>query len=346
MLQGWRIQLGNRTVCESQFDLRRRDKVLDVHFEDSDLTLRPEDDYVLQLAKWKIDVRSCIDQRARTDIVLKGWQSLGGSLPFEKAPLDRFIWPFLYSDYLDISRGNYHIPSFLDLIRLAYWHEICSRLPKFYYKQNEIRSHLRPLVANVEKTISEHGKGFQKFMYELRRRIATAESELSHAGMINELGYSVSFHPRHDFIVNDIPCEVKSPVSRTTIRKTQDQVKFEVAGQKMGPIDFPNEVADFIFSKKIYGHLYKASVQGGHILFLDVSRTFLGFVLSSFASLNNLTLTMQKALEDALKLAVDPTPSSVPVMIITRSPSYDYLVNAVTLPLRSVQQASQKLQPD
>lgn len=340
MMQGWRIALGDRLICESGFDMRINGKVLDVNFESADLTLTPEDGHTVKLAKWKIDIRSCVDPRARTEILVNGWKGLGSFLPYENVPLDRFIWPFLYSDCLDILQGNYHIPSFLKLVRLAYWYEICSRLPGFVHKQRELRNHLRPLAANVEKAISTHGKGFRKFMHEYDRRIASAESELSHAGIVHELGHSVSFHPKHDFIVDDIPCEVKSPVSRSSIRKEENQVIFEIAGQRMGRIEFPEQVADFIFSKKIYEHLYKASVQGGRMLFLDVSRTFLGFVIFSYASLNKLPLTMESALDDALKLAVNPTPSSIPVVITTGAPSYDYVVNAMTLPLKSVQETS------
>lgn len=335
MIPRFQLKIDIRIVLDStDFHSRVEGKMLHVSLPTFDVTPQEHDRELIALGGWKINVISTIDPQATPEIAIQGWNSLGKLIS-----VDRLFIPFLYSTVIDYVRLGVlqSAPDWTKLLRLCYWYQKCLEISEssFHYKQSEMKKQLRKSLRNVETAINAHGQDFLCRSAELSRTVASYVQELRFAALSHRLGYRVSFHKIHDFLINDLPAEVKTLRSHFQIEQEADQLpKMIIGGQvhdeKINPL---KEIAKFVSSKKVIAHINKALCQGGLIVFVDATNTFAGFLINAFSMSEKLELPLNKALKEAVDLATKPEKNPLPIIVSASAKGYEYLTTAITLPL-------------
>lgn len=329
------LRINDRVVIDSKdFVSEVENSILTFRLEDSDTFPTVVDSELVTVGGWKLNVVSIIHSKANSKTVIKGWESLG-----RLVPMDRLLSPFLYSTAIDYVRLRFSgvEPSWAGLLRLCYWYERSLDLhdENFHYKQTEIkRKILRPL-RNTEKTINNKGMAFIPTMEQLRKEISSYISELQFAVLSNECDNRISFHMKHDFVIDIFPCEVKSIYSRMTVERKKNKAQLKVHGQVLGEKVNPyEEFFKFIFSRKVLGHLQKAHSQGGKIVFLDATHTFASHLMYLLSIEKGTNFSFCKALDIAIGIAKN-TKEKVPIVIVSSASSYEHQTMAFVVPMPS-----------
>jgi hypothetical protein len=235
-------------------------------------------------------------------------------------------------------------PELIELLRLSYWYNKCSSLiatnNTFFSKRKEIRGKLtRGLLSNIEEykttvpdeelidDIKEFGKkleaglinakkgkpqddNFKKYMKEIPKAVWGVTSELIFTGLAIDHGYKVYFDipgkgHDYDFIVNDIPCQVKTILleekdSEQDVRKIDNRISLLRIGKKIEEEEVRKEILDLLHKNK--EDTKKAIEQGGRIICINGTQTYAGFLLNQWASDNNKNLTIHRALKTSINL--------------------------------------------
>jgi hypothetical protein len=174
----------------------------------------------------------------------------------------------------------------------------------FHFKQTEIkRKMLRPL-RNTKKALAR-SREFLSATEQLATAVMSCTSELKFPSLANGLGHRVSFSKTNDFLLDGLPCEVKSVYSHATVERRDDKIpELKIHGQKFGENVRPfDELFNFVKSKKVWGHICKGYSQGGKIIFLDGTHTFASVLLYLLSANKGANLPFDGALEAAVKLA-------------------------------------------
>jgi len=89
---------------------------------------------------------------------------------------------------------------------LCYWYYKCSNINNsdFHYKEKEIRKSLIGQLANVEKNMEPPSTNFFSSMEELNIRLSGYSSELMFASLADQAGLKVSFHRKHDILIDNL----------------------------------------------------------------------------------------------------------------------------------------------
>jgi hypothetical protein len=328
------LRINDRIIIDSEdFVSKVEGSVLNFSLKDSDTFPATVDSELVAIGGWKLNAVSLIHSRASSEMVIKGWKSLG-----QLIPMDRLLIPFLYSTGIDYVRFNISgvEPKWARLLRLCYWYEKCLGLDgeDFRYKQTEIKRAILKPLRNVEKTIDNEGKGFLSATEQLSRTISSYTSELAISALTNGCGSKVSFDKKHDFIFDTFPCEVKSLYSHMTIEREKDETpKLNIHGQTLGEkVNSYGEFFKFIFSKKALAHISKAYSQGGKFVFLDVTNTFASVLMYLLSTENEIDLSFSKALNNAVNLAKN-TKEKLPVVVVSSVSSYEHQTIAFVVPI-------------
>jgi hypothetical protein len=241
-------------------------------------------------------------------------------------------------------------PELIELLRLSCWYYKASMIAKnntFASKRKEIRGKLtRGLLSDVEQYTTsvatadfiedmeefqkklkdglinaKKGKpqdeDFKKFMEEVPRVAWAVTSELIFAGMSSDAGYIMYFDVSgqghdYDFIVNDIPCQVKTILlarnntDQETKKGEQETMRIRnrihqlSTGKKIEEDEVKKEILDLL--RENSGAIEKAIEQGGRIICVNGTQTYAGFLLNQWASDNNSNLTIHKPLQTSIDL--------------------------------------------
>lgn len=333
MFPRFQFKVNNKTIVDSErFVSDVEGTVLNFKLEDSDIVPCAIDSEHLAIGGWKLNVVSLIDSKTSSEFVVEGWKSLEKLIP-----LKRLMIPFLYSTVIHYARfGVAPIePHWTSLLRLCFWYQKCLEINdrNFHYKQSEIkRAVLKPL-SNTEKALAK-AKDFLSAMEQLNKTITSYTSELEFPSLAYEQSYAVSFSKENDFVIDDLPVEVKSVRSHITIEHQESgipnlKIHGQVFGEKVNPSD---ELGNFIKSRKVWRHICEGYCQNGKIIFLDATYTFASILLY-LLSTNKVDLSFCGALKVAVKVAREK--QYLPV-VVTASVSGDeqrLLAFAVPIPL-------------
>jgi hypothetical protein len=135
-------------------------------------------------------------------------------------------------------------------------------------------------------------------------------SELIFAGLCNDAGYSVKFDTPdsqhdYDFIVNEIPCQVKTILSTEKnieeyTMKVNNMIAELRAGKKINEEEVKKEILNLLHENR--EDIKKAMQQGGRIICVNGTHTYAGFLLNQLASDNKIDFVIQGTLQKSINL--------------------------------------------
>ena len=135
-------------------------------------------------------------------------------------------------------------------------------------------------------------------------------SELIFAGLCNDAGYSVKFDTPngqhdYDFIVNEIPCQVKTILSTEKnieeyTMKVNNRIAELHAGKKINEEEVKKEILNLL--RENHKDIKKAMQQGGRIICVNGTPTYAGFLLNQWASDNKVDLVIRSTLQSSINL--------------------------------------------
>jgi hypothetical protein len=92
------------------------------------------------------------------------------------------------------------------------------------------------------------------------------------AGLSVNSGRPLSFDGIHDFLINDIPCEVKTIHDQIIITKNDDgKTVIGSKKEKFGELSLRTEMVEQVMRNKYKSDIKKAVEQGGKIIFINAS---------------------------------------------------------------------------
>lgn len=336
MLSQFRLLINERIIIDSSnFISMLEGEVLKVKLKNEDTFPIKENNELIKLGGWLINVKSMIDCNASTDNVIHGWEKLN-----ELIPVDKLFEPLFFSTIIDFIR--YHGvqiglgPAWLSLLRLCYWYHLnIGKSENFDYKQTEIKRALRRLVQKIEPTIDRGWDPFFKNISNLKIRVKSFANELMYAELSRNFGFPVTFHRKHDFIINGIPAEVKTLFSGVKITREEKEVPKIVVGGMIeeGEVDLKKEIEKFVTSKKVSDHIGTAIEQGGRILFIDATNTFFGSLFFSIASLQKIEMTFDEALKNAINIIQNNKTKRIPIIFSASAIGYNHKIKSFMIPL-------------
>jgi hypothetical protein len=229
-------------------------------------------------------------------------------------------------------------PRIIELLRLSYWYYRFLNIDTnntFTSKRKEIREKLtRAALTNIEKyktTLKENDsvdnnkefekminsnlieakegkpidKDFEKYIKELRKALWSVISELTFAGLCNDDEHAILFDARnkgrdYDFIVDHIPCQVKTIITEDVdakqfFTKIGNRINELQNGKMIAENEIELEIKKILFENQ--GSITKSINQGAKILFINGTQTYAGFLLNQWASDNNLDLPIDTSLK-------------------------------------------------
>lgn len=324
------LKIKNRVVVDiEEFISRMEGATLSGNLQDGDVMPKAHDSQLLDLCGWKINVLSMIDSKATPNVVIQGWHSLEKLIS-----INTLIPPLLYLDYLDVGYGSWIEPRWINLLRFCYWYQKCVEMKNqgFYHKVAEIKRALRKPILNVKKTLNANSRGLIPTITELHRIVSSYSSELMFAAYSKEINHRVSFHHRHDFIIDLVPVEVKSTYSRFMIKHNQGIPKLVIRGQVLGrDVNISRAISKFVNSKKVLADIKTAIDQGGQIVFLDATYTFAGILLNSFSAMKKVKLPLSEAIAKAIKVVSGSDKLYFPVIVSASVIGYEHQLSAFTV---------------
>jgi hypothetical protein len=284
----------------------------------------------LALGGWKLNVVSLIDSKATSEFVIEGWKSLEKLIP-----LRRLMIPFVISTIIHYVRFSVAPiePDWTSLLRLSFWYQKCLGIGdrNFHYKQNEIKRAILKPLSNTEKSINTP-KDFIPAIEQLGKTVTSYTSELKFPSLSFEQGHRVSFSKENDFVVDDLPAEVKSVRSHVTIEKQEGGIpKLKIHGLVFGEnVNYYDELHNFIRSRKVWKLISKGYCQNGKIIFLDATYTH-AFVPLYLLSSSKVDLSFSEPLEAAIKLAKEK--KNLPVIVTASVSSEEQYLFAFLVPI-------------
>jgi hypothetical protein len=135
----------------------------------------------------------------------------------------------------------------ISLLQLAYWYNKCSVCSTFLFKEIELRGKLTGFI----KAFNESSDNLESKLERMRNDIDDCVSELIFATLALDSGAGLSFKDTHDFLINDIPCEVKT-VHDEIIILEDEAGKLVPASKKegFGVLSLKRETTEQLMRKK------------------------------------------------------------------------------------------------
>jgi len=243
-----------------------------------------DDDYI-SIAGWRFNVKSRIHRLAVTKDVIDGWDLIDRNLKIvgrSILQLYRLFFKIMLMDYNRIknlsSQSLPTIPLFkgemnlgiVSLLQLAYWYKKCSGYSTFKTKEKEIRQKLIEFIESIESFDRVEELEFK--LLKLRNNLDDCVSELMFAGMTSFSISNISFDNKHDFLIKDIPCEVKTIHDEIMIVSDVSDNKIVMTKKEtFGQISLKAETLEQILRNKYLKHISEAVRQGGRIVFVNAS---------------------------------------------------------------------------
>jgi hypothetical protein len=328
--------------CENFLRMLEKDIILD----EADFRPTPSNnESCISLAGWLFDVSSTINHNATCEQIIKGWGLINNKdhkfvLDRLFQPIFRqLILSAKHTSLYDFRRSE---PIIIELLRLAYWYYKCYTHSNSFEdispsKRKEIRDKLfGTLLMKIEdyktviklegeypeerevflKKLNENIKSASiakkldddhaKFTKELLTALWSVNSELTFAGLISEQGNRLRFEKAYDFVLRDIPCQVKTflPEEEENLKITQrisDRTKELWQGKNVEEAEANTEVNSLLKEKhRVIDHAIR---QGGKIICINGTYSYAGYLLNRWASDNSRTdLGIEDAFIASIKL--------------------------------------------
>lgn len=333
MFPRFQFKVGDRIIVDyGEFVSKVEGTTLSFKLEETDVVPSSVDAELVSLGGVKLNVVSLIDSKTSSEFVVQGWKSL------EKVvPLREMMVPFLYSTVIDYARFGITTgvePHWTKLLRLCFWYQKCLEMndSNFHFKQTELKRKILKPLRNAQKALAQ-GPAFLPATQQLATTIMSYTSELKFPSLANELGHKVSFSKNNDFVIESLPCEVKSIYSHASVEHQDNKVTgLKIHGQKFGESVQPfDELFNFVKSKKVWSHICKAYSQNGKIIFLDATHTFASILLYLISTNKGADLPFDKALETSIRLAKEG--ERLPVLVNASISSAEQHLLAFVVPI-------------
>jgi hypothetical protein len=239
----------------------------------------------ISIAGWRFNVKSRIHRLANTKDVIDGWDLIDKNLKIVGKSIVQLYRPFFkimlidYNrikslssqslSYISLFKGEMNL-GIISLLQLAYWYKKCSIYSTFNVKENELRQKLIEIIEFIKSFDEAEDLEFK--LLKLRNNLDDCVSELMFAGMTSVPIPNISFDNKHDFLIKDIPCEVKTIHDEIIIdNDASDNQIVMTKKETFGQISLKAETLEQILRSKYLKHLSNAVSQGGRIVFVNAS---------------------------------------------------------------------------
>jgi hypothetical protein len=189
---------------------------------------------------------------------------------------------------------------------------------EFIDDMEEFRKKLEAGLINAKRG-KPQDNDFKKYMKEIPTAFWGVTSELIFAGQCNDDGYGIKFDipsngHDYDFIVNEIPCQVKTILSKEKnaeeyIIKMNNRITELRAGKKIKKEEVKKEIFNLLYEN--HSDIRKAIEQGGRIICVNGTQTYAGFLFNQWASDNNVNLAIRGPLESSINLIHEENSTSL-----------------------------------
>ncbi len=253
---------------------------------------------------FKIKISAAIYESAKAAEVVDGWKMLQNEMP-----MDELFQPYFLETIREWKTPGFEYatePIILELLRFCYWYYRCSQVDRstFDTKKARIVSEMSADLGNISqyKVSLHYGKRFEvkggkpyddefeKFYIKLPTGLWSVIAEVKFPVLASEAGLRVSFHKKHDFLIDDLPCEVKA-------------INDEPRGPEHDEQDITSEIKSFIERNKVAGDIDNGIGQGGRIIFVDATRSTTGRFLNEKTSAENPEFAFEKTIATAVNNA-------------------------------------------
>jgi hypothetical protein len=245
--------------CENFLRILEKDIILD---EDDFRPTPSSNKSCISLGGWLFDIPSTINHNATYAEIIKVWELINNKdhkFVLDRLFQPIFRQLILNAKHTSLYKFRKMEPTIVELLRLAYWYYKCYTYSNGLgdispSKRKEIRDKLfGTLLRKIEdyktvikmedeypeereaflKKVNENMKtaslakkpddAHAKFTKELLTSLWSVNSELTFAGIISEQGNRLRFEKAYDFLIRDIPCQVKTilPEEEENLKITQ-----------------------------------------------------------------------------------------------------------------------------
>lgn len=298
---------------------------------------RNDDDH-LSIAEWKFNVKSRIYALATADDVAAGWHLIDKNLKICRADMFQLFIPLFKAmlvDYNKISnllgKSKHGIPlsnrqlnlGIISLLQLSYWYKKCSVYPNFSLKEKEV---IEKLIGFM-KAFNQNRTDLETNLEKLRNNIDDCVSELMFAGLASDSKTNISFNEENDFLVMEIPCEVKTVHDDIIIgRDVQGNAVPMSNKEDFGQLSLKTEMLEQILRNKFKKDIRDAIYQGGKIIFINASYSTVAHDLASLDFNNNVDGNEKFARlldQSVMFVRSNSCLNYLPVIVHVDSPAYE-----------------------
>ena len=140
----------------------------------------------------------------------------------------------------------------------------------------------------------------------------------------------------YDFLVNNIPVQVKTPNPSDNLPTSIEKVE-ELAGSTSNNLgEINEEIAKFLSNLTGLRLMERALEQGARILLFNMSHIFIGERIRKYIVENNVNTSYASALQHSLDMVKKSNLEEVPLIIFVSNCDYNYAVNVLchNIPVR------------
>jgi hypothetical protein len=295
------------------------------------MTLICHDKNNISISGWRINIKSRLYEEANVNDVKKGMLLISKKLEEKGTSFTDLFKPIFQTLIIDfnkiqkINNGKFYftIPfssksfnlAIISLIQLFYWYYKLSELPSFYIKEKEI---FEKLLGLIKRRNENNDVNMELQLEKFRDDIDDCISELMFAGLILNFNMEVSFKDEHDFMLQNIPCEVKTIHDEIVLGKEQNNNIVPMSKKEdFGHLSLKDEIIEQILRNKYKKDIKEAIEQGGKIVFINASFSTVAHDILSMDFMNNIDGN-KKFKEILLKLIdIGPSPEikNIPVIV-------------------------------
>jgi hypothetical protein len=285
----------------------------------------------ISISGWRINIKSRLYEEANVNDVKKGMLLISKKLEEKGTSFTDLFKPIFQTLIIDfnkiqkINNGKFYftIPfssksfnlAIISLIQLFYWYYKLSELPSFYIKEKEI---FEKLLGLIKRRNENNDVNMELQLEKFRDDIDDCISELMFAGLILNFNMEVSFKDEHDFMLQNIPCEVKTIHDEIVLGKEQNNNIVPMSKKEdFGHLSLKDEIIEQILRNKYKKDIKEAIEQGGKIVFINASFSTVAHDILSMDFMNNIDGN-KKFKEILLKLIdIGPSPEikNIPVIV-------------------------------
>jgi hypothetical protein len=278
-----------------------------------------------------------------------------------------------------ITRFSEKEPDMTEILRLSYWYYKCHQVDPhnfLKYKSGEVRQKLaQGILSNIfeyvtrveytrdaEETEQDFLSWFQGalrksrppkpadrkysvYITKLTEALRNVTSELMLAGLCSYNGYELSFDTYssldhdYDFLVNNIPVQVKTPSPSDGLLSSIKNLEELVQSRPKHLDDIKKEITKFLSSLRGLRLMEQAIEQGARILLFNMSYIFIGQKIRKFIVENNVNTSYGSALQNSLDMVkrVNLGEQELPLIVFVFNCDYDYALDILfhNIPVRT-----------